>query len=196
MLAALVLAFAATTVKAQDSGWYLEGSVGFNNTKIDVGAPDDAKITSFYILPTINYMLNSNWAIGLGIGYEYAKSNTDGDQIFADDVKRNMFYVAPQVTHIVPLGDKFSYTPGLRIGFGFGKDKIGDAENDITEIEAAISPLSFEFRPVSRWGINFSAGDLSYTYAKTKYDGGGDVKSNSFNFDFNVGATVGFRYYF
>ena len=89
----------------------------------------------------------------------------DYDYIETDVQKTNVFSFAPSVMYVGKIGGKFYYTPEFSIGFGFGNMKVEGSPTkvDVTNYVFGLSPLSFEFRPTLRLGVNLSAGNLSYS---------------------------------
>lgn len=179
VLFTLALAF-AVSANAQNK-WYVEGSVGATN----VSMKDAGSLTTIKIMPSIHYMFNENWAVGLGLGWDYTKDVDKSETPNITD-KTNEFSVAPSLTYFMKLGDKFYYTPELVVSYTRGK------ESKVNTIGAAIAPLSFEFRPTDCIGINFAAGTLGFASEKGKVGNA----LNTLNFDLNSGATVAFRFYF
>lgn len=189
VLFTLALAF-AVSANAQNR-WYVEGSVGADYTKVkDV----DPATTSFNIMPSIHYMFNENWAVGLGLKYGYAKAS---DMLFFGNTLEgtstvNSFGVVPSLTYFMKLGDKFYYTPELSVNYTYTTWKIEGEEAKINTFGAGIAPLSFEFRPTSCIGLNVSAGALEFNSTKVK---DGDTVSN-LGLNLNTNFTFGFRFYF
>ncbi len=115
-----------------------------------------------------------------------------------------MFFIQPGVNYYLNVFDnRFFYTPGLDLGIGFGgqnykTDNTKVKVANITQFSISLQLLSFEFRPVDNFGISFRAGDLTYTFKQEAdpADKSFKTNTNSFNFGLNLGASLGFRYYF
>lgn len=67
---------------------------------------------------------------------------------------------------------------------------------DLFSFYTGLSLLSFEFKPIDRIGITFKTGDLSYQADTYKVDSDNKVTNRSFGLELNLGASVGFNYYF
>ena len=131
------------------------------------------------ITPQFGYFIIDNLELHLGLGYSFTKE--------PDDDKSSTFY-----------------TPGLDLGIGFGaQNYIDDTSKEklygVTNFYVSLSLLSFEYRPVQNFGISFRAGDLTYSLMSYKQTSGNETVKmavNNFNFGINLGASIGFRYYF
>lgn len=66
-IATFVIVLAAIGASAQT---YLGGGFSFSSTDV---SGEDKSITQITLAPEIGYNLNNKWAIGLGVGYTYAK---------------------------------------------------------------------------------------------------------------------------
>lgn len=208
----LLLCFAfvgmTSTLCAQEGGDMLvSGSLSWNSasTKTTVsGTSETAKgARSFEFIPQFHYFVIDKLSVGLGIGYSMYKEpngqfGTDDEQLFD---KTGLFSLQPMVSYYVSLGKKFYYVPRFYIGFGFGKNKSELDSNETSERNASmfrvgLSLLNFEFRPVDRIGIMFNAGSLGYETLTVKEDGDNKLSSRDFSLGLNLGATIGFNYYF
>ena len=68
ILMTMVAVFAAMNMNAQV---YVGGSVGFGSAKMGSGDSE----STYKILPEIGYNLNSEWAIGVALGYQKGTCN-------------------------------------------------------------------------------------------------------------------------
>ena len=132
------------------------------------------------ITPQFGYFIIDNLELHLGLGYSFTKEP------------------------LPIVENKFFYTPGLDLGIGFGaQNYIDDTSKEklygVTNFYVSLSLLSFEYRPVHNFGISFRAGDLTYSLMSYKRTSGNETVKmavNNFNFGINLGASIGFRYYF
>lgn len=170
VLFTLALTFAVTSLNAQNR-WFFDGSVGVGYTKVKDSKAD----YQIRIMPSVNYMFNDNWAVGLGLGYTYTRA-TD----------QSVITVAPRLTYFMKLSDKFYYTPDFSIAYARNIDAKTNA------FGVGFAPLSFEFRPTNCIGITFAAGELSFMSSK-RID---NTNTSDLNFNLNEGVTVGLRFYF
>lgn len=192
----LLLGFLATTLNAQEKKWFLGGTIGveFLDSEIDFeDGESNGRVNTYSIIPSIHRMVSKKFAVGLSVGYTHVN--------YKDyDSKTNLFTFMPSLTYFCHLGSKFYYTPMFGIGAGFGK-QTGVYDVDLYSFYAGVEPLSFEFRPTSRIGVNFSAGELSYSRYKMENDTNDFVESacatsDSFKFRLNDSFKFSFRYYF
>lgn len=198
----------ASTLCAQERGDMLvSGSLSWSssNTKTTVSSTSETTkgSRSFEFIPQFHYFVIDKLSVGLGIGYSLDKdpngrTGSDDEQLFN---KNGLFYFQPMASYYIPLGKKFYYVPRFYVGFGFGKNKSELSSKEVSESDASqfrvgISMLNFEFRPTGRIGIMFNAGDLGYKTTTVKQDGDNKRSDREFSLGLNVGATIGFNYYF
>lgn len=193
VLFTLALAFAAVSVNAQNR-WFVSGSIGADYTKIKDVKP---ATTTFNITPSIHYMFNENWAVGLGLGYGYSKMGVNTGTVAApviSDRTTNSFSVAPSLIYFMRLGDKFYYTPELTINYTNASAKIKGVagKTESNTFGAAIAPLSFEFRPTNCIGLNVSAGTLGFNSDKVK----NGPTTSDLTLNLNTDFRFAFRFYF
>lgn len=157
---------------------------------------------TFSIMPEFHYFICDKFSVGLGMGYSLNKTpNEEGDsedQLFN---KLGLFLVQPVARYYVSLGEKFYFVPRFYFGVGVGKYKqeLGDSKTEDTDVAAfniGLSLLNFEFKPCNKLGIMFNAGDLKYEVSTVKVDSDNKYSARNFNLGLNLGATIGFNYYF
>lgn len=202
-------AMAFTTFAQNGGDMVVSGSLSWNSksTKWKSGGESyvEKGARSFSIVPEFHYFVADKFSIGSGIGYSLTKDpngeyedNEDEDVLFN---KLGLFIFQPVAQYYVSLGDKFYYVPRFYIGFGVGKYKQELGQNQTYDLNASVfniglSLLNFEFKPVDKIGIRFSAGDLDYKSTCIKDDDDAKNISREFGLNLNLGATIGFNYYF
>lgn len=206
IVCALLCILGVTALNAQNQGdMYISGSIGMagNSTKVTaenttVKSPGGFQMS---ITPQFGYFIIDNLELHLGLGYSFTKEPDDDKS----STNTSLFVINPGVNYYLPIVEnKFFYTPGLDLGIGFGaQNYIDDTSKEklygVTNFYVSLSLLSFEYRPVQNFGISFRAGDLTYSLMSYKQTLGNEtVKTavNNFNFGINLGASIGFRYYF
>lgn len=215
----IIAALLPLCVSAQQKGdMYISGSLALNGGNASASATIDGTRTTvknpsafnFQIVPEFGIFVVDRLQVNVGLGYsltrlEPNKHSTDSENFYDFT---NLFVISPGVSYYVPVCDKLYYTPGLSLGVGFGNDKTQLSssvveKNPVTTFGISLSFLEFEFRPCEHLGISLSAGDLNYTYLHTSYKEVDEDKSvkyssntNSVSLGLNLGATVGFKYYF
>lgn len=205
LLLAVAVVFTTSLFAQQKGDVVVSGTFGFqttsNKTKVGSTSIKEKGDRSFQLMPEIRYFFDDNFSAGLGIGYSLLKSpngnGDDGDELFD---KMGLFMLEPHVGYHLELSSKFYYTPRFYVGFGFGKYKSEEgggtsSESNVSTINIGLSVLSFEFKPCEKIGMLFSAGNLEYSMLSEKIDDYKD-KSKSFGLNLNMGATIGFNYYF
>lgn len=157
---------------------------------------------TFSIMPEFHYFVCDKFSVGLGIGYSLNKTPNgkeyNDDQLFD---KLGLFLIQPVARYYISLGEKFYFVPRFYLGVGVGKykEELGESkteDTDVTAFNVGLSLFNFEFKPCNKWGIMFNAGDLKYEVSTVKIDSDNKYSARNFSLGLNLGATVGFNYYF
>ena len=208
-------------VSAQQKGdMYISGSLALSGGSTSASASasvqgikttvKEPSAFSFQIAPEFGIFVLDRLQVNISLGYSLTRSepnkhSTDTENFYDFT---NLFVISPGVKYYVPVCDKLYYTPGLSLGVGFGNENTQISSNisekePLTTFGISLSFLEFEFRPCDCLGISLSAGDLKYAYVHSTYkkvDDGESVKyaanSNSVSLGLNLGAKIGFKYYF
>lgn len=197
-----------TALSAQNQGdMYISGNISMSgSSSTDIAGNTSTKSPEGFSLglaPQFGYFVIDNLEVHLGLNYVFSKyPNTSLDPTGRENT--SMFFIQPGVSYYLNVFDnKFFYTPGIDLGIGFGgtnykTDNSKQKVSSLTRFYMTLNLLSFEFRPVDNFGISFRAGDLTYTFNQTVSATNKEYKTNrnSFNFGLNLGASIGFRYYF
>lgn len=207
LLLCIALVGTGFALHAQDRGDMLvSGTLSWNtsSSKNTVASTSETSkgSRSFEFIPQFHYFVIDRLSVGLGIGYTLDKSpngrTANDEQLFN---KNGMFLLKPMVSYYLPLSEKFYYVPRFYVGLGFGKNKSEINNTEITESDASrfqigLALLNFEFRPAEHIGIMFNAGELGYQTTTIKEDSDNKTSDRNFSLGLNLGATIGFNYYF
>lgn len=218
-LLTLALAGISLALSAQQKGdMYVEGNLGINGGSTTASAKTgsetikatDPSALDFQIAAQYGYFVMDRLEVNLALGYSLSRStpnrHSTTDQNFYDF--DNLFTIAPGVNYYFPLGEKIWYNPGVYVSVGFGNhksqiDNTTSEKQGLTQFGLGLSLISFELRPCDHLGISLKAGDLTYTMLNTKVTetiAGTTVTTsetnNSVRLGLNLGASIGFRYYF
>lgn len=203
---------AAVTVSAQEKGdMYISGTLNLS-TSSNVTTSGNATLkesdgTSFGLSPEFGIFVIDNLEVNVGLGYELTKipngyTTDDGKNLFENS---NLFHIQAGLNYHIRLADKFTYAPGVKflVGFGGAKDQISASEVEQlynnTQFTFSLSMLKFEFRPATHFAMTFEAGSLDFTTdARKRTEDNSTYKytTNSFSWDLNLGARIGFKCYF
>lgn len=207
LLLCIALAGMTTALCAQEQGSMLvSGSLSWNSSSTKATAASTSATEkgsrSFEILPQFHYFVIDRLSVGGAIGYSFTKSpngRTVADEQLFD--KSGLFVIRPMVSYYIMLGEKFFYVPRFYVGVGFGKNKAETSTTEVSEhntsmFQVGLNLLNFEFRPSEHIGIMFNAGSLGYQTSTVKIDSDTKTSSRDFSLGLNVGATIGFNYYF
>lgn len=225
LLFVIAAAAMSLAVSAQNKGdMYVSGSMSISggNSKSSVTAGNSTtdfispNAMNFTFIPEFGYFVMDRLDVHLGLGYSLSREannvgrvNAGTDEDFLFDYT-NLFQIAPGVRYYFTVCDRLYYTPGLDLALGFGNyktqvDKNTTEKSSLTTFGLSLSLARFEFRPCEHLGVTLSAGDLTYLMTRTKAEEavpGGETTvvtrqtDNSVNFGLNLGAEIGFRYYF
>src|SRR5574344_613049 len=172
----MTLVAVALTVSA-NAQWYVGGTVGFASTK---NASVDSK-TTFKIQPEVGYNINTDWAVGVIVGYHKGYCNLmDGIQYTATNMDEKIFTVAPYVRY------KFINFKGGKVftdlGFGYANYKyegnlffVGITPGvsiDITKHISFLTEFGFvgyqsytpkgDGKTSSAWGADFNGNNIKF----------------------------------
>lgn len=161
--------FVVNTAKAQNSGWWLGGKVGYWHDKVDNGSKTD----HFSIAPEFGYDFNAKWSLGASLGYESLSTKLNGHKD-----NNNVFVIAPYARYKyfnsgiltlfvdggfgVAMGDadgfQIGLSPGLAVkitdhfsfltsvGYlGYKKDHFNNSGGEGFGLSLASSDLKFGF---------------------------------------------------
>lgn len=210
IVCALMCIIGSTVMSAQNKGdMYISGSISMygSNTNTTSGSTSVKKPGGFSmdITPQFGFFVIDNLEIHLGLGYSFQKDPDESDPDVKSSTNTNVFVINPGINYYLPIVEgRFFYAPGLDLGIGFGSqnyktETTSEKLYGVTQFYVSLALLSFEYRPVQNFGISFRAGDLTYSLMAYKQTSGNTTVKrtvNNFNFGINLGASLGFRYYF
>lgn len=208
LLAGAVALFGLSNAQIAKGTTYLSGSVGYSQEETNNG---NDKKENFNVLPTVGYFVNTNLAIGLGVGYQTEKNTltkTVGNTFSEDVTKQPAFVVAPFVRKYWTLSDKLYFFGQLAVPMQFGKTKIehneettvgnttvyasSSTEAKYTKIGVTVKP-GLDYFLNKNWSIEATIGEFGYSNYKPK---DGDA-TNNYNFGLNLSSvTFGVKYVF
>jgi hypothetical protein len=197
LLAVSALAF-TTQAQTEKGKIMVGGNVEFNSAKVD-GA--DKSNTTLSLVPSAGYFISDNFALGTGIGYQFAKAYTASTP---NSFKTQAFVVNPFARYYTNITDQFKFFGQLSVPMSFGNTKAstdnGDnyyKTNNNNSVGVALSP-GFAFFPSNKFGIEFSVNGISYNDNRLEDADGNKISGNK---NFNVGANffapkIGVQFYF
>jgi hypothetical protein len=173
LFAAIMIATAAFSAKAQTGSILVYGNVGISTTNNGVsGAP---KSTTTSLNPAVGYQFNDNWTAGLSLGY----SNTN------NNVTVQQFSISPFIRYAKTISPIFSVYGQFQAGYIHTSfDPGGFSSNGFN---AQLFPAVF-INVKNGFGLNFSFGGLQYT---TEKQSNGGPTTNTFGLTFGSGASFG-----
>ncbi|MCX2483008.1 outer membrane beta-barrel protein [Pedobacter sp. MR2016-24] len=205
LLSLIAVAGLAFTTQAQtEKGNFLIGG----NVELNTGKTDGAAKTNinFAVIPSVGYFFSNDFAVGTGIGYEYAKNYSSVDvagTLVGASAQSSAFVVSPFLRGYKSVNDQFKFFAQLSVPMAFGNNKIGDAEGNNmvktgknNQVGVALSP-GFAFFPSKKFGIEFSVNGISYNDYNAEDANGNNVGGNK---NFNIGANffapkIGVQFY-
>ncbi|AYZ12286.1 porin family protein [Chryseobacterium arthrosphaerae] len=221
LLTGAIALFGLSNAQIAKGTTYLSGSVGYSREESDI---KDYKQENFNVLPRIGYFVNTNLAIGLGLGYETEKTTTetsDSHTLTNKLNKKHAFVVEPFVRKYWTLSDKLYIFGQLAVPMRFGKTKDRTSyarisgytyttsetiESKYTEIGVTVKP-GLDYFLNKNWTIEVTIGEFGYNnfkrddsdrivHAGNFKQKDGYTKSN-YNFGLNLASvTFGVKYVF
>ena len=211
--------FAAVALSAQEKGdMYISGTfdVSTGNTVQAQGTTTvkTPGATTFGIAPEFGIFVVDGLEVNVGVGYSLYKQQNNPDAVNIDPTVKplydntNTFGIRAGLNYHVKICDMFYWAPGVKFLLDFGSTTRQASVSETSKLRSntdftfRVSMLKFEFRPGQHFGIAFEAGNLDYTTSTTKtpdpLDNTKETKKriNSFDWELNYGAQIGFKYYF
>lgn len=213
LLAGAVALFGLSNAQIAKGTTYLSGSVGYSQEETNNG---NLKTENFNVLPTVGYFVNTNLAIGLGVGYQTEKTtNTtttyplpNTTTVSENVTKKPAFVVAPFVRKYWTLSEKLYIFGQLAVPMQFGKTETENSSvtttgnttaSTSTSTEAKYTQIGVTVKPGldyflnKNWSIEATIGEFGYNNYKPK---DGDA-TNNYNFGLNLSSvTFGVKYVF
>lgn len=212
LLAGAVALFGLSNAQIAKGTTYLSGSVGYSQVETNNG---NLKTENFNVLPTVGYFVNTNLAIGLGVGYQTEKTTAtttttigNATTVSENVIKQPAFVVAPFVRKYWTLSDKLYIFGQLAVPMQFGKTENENSSvttagnttiSNSTSTEAKYTQIGVTVKPGldyflnKNWSIEATIGEFGYSNYKPK---DGDA-TNNYNFGLNLSSvTFGVKYVF
>jgi hypothetical protein len=206
LLAGAVALFGLSNAQIAKGTTYLSGQVGYSQTENNNTNRTDE---NFKILPTVGYFVNTNLAVGLGVGYQNAntKTTTEGATKVSENKNTTSgIVVAPFVRKYWTIGEKLYIFGQLEVPMVFGQNKhevttteagttvSGSTKNNFTSIGVNVKP-GLDYFLNKNWSIEATIGEFGYNTSKENVDGAKRV--NNYDFGLNLKAvTFGVKYVF
>lgn len=202
LLAGAVALFGLSNAQIAKGTTYLSGQVGYSQTENNNTNKTEE---NYKIVPTVGYFVNTNLAVGLGVGYKNENTKTTSE---AKEVKNTTsgIVVAPFVRKYWTIGEKLYIFGQLEVPMVFGQDKhevtgteagttvSGSTKNNFTSIGVNVKP-GLDYFLNKNWSIEATIGEFGYNTAKANVDGAKRV--NNYDFGLNLKAvTFGVKYVF
>lgn len=216
ILLAVFLLTGMSAMQAQESKFYVGGTLGFtwSKMKTDDGSQSGASVK---VMPEVGYNLSDKWAVGVSLGYSHGYAAFGG--IDFNDLKSIANAVASTAADVANDGlaklNSFRFAPYARYNFWqTGKLKFflegslgyvhvgmtGDALEDRLGENPTLNVVELNIRP----GLSFDAskkitlvakvGSLGFIHGKEKESG---TKLNRFGFDMDTyNILLGMNYNF
>lgn len=210
LLASAVALFGLSNAQIAKGTTYVSGVVGFTQ---DSDNNTDKKESTFAIVPTVGYFVNTNLAIGLGVGYvnnkveETKVTNVTPYLTLTEKGKdiNNAVVVEPFIRKYWTLGEKLYFFGQLSVPMSFGSGKvegtatlvdttpgqpvttentsISQDKNKINSFGVSVKP-GLDYFLNKNWSIEATIGNFGYQ--STKVDVDGAKSTDNFNFGVNL----------
>jgi len=220
LVASAVALFGLSNAQIAKGTVYLSGQANFsqvsdNNT--------DEKTTEVAIVPTVGYFVNTNLAVGLGVGYKHDKASFETTTTPLPNITLtqegknidNSIIVEPFVRKYWTIGEKLYIFGQLSVPMEFGSGKVEGSstvvDNNVTPATTTTTSLSedkakfnsfgvtvkpgLDYFLNKNWTIEATIGEFGYNTRKYDIDGAKSV--DNFNFGLNLSSvTIGVKYVF
>ncbi|PKF75897.1 outer membrane beta-barrel protein [Chryseobacterium sp. PMSZPI] len=192
---------------------YISGEVGYDH-KENNNFNNLRKYDVFKILPTVGYFVDTNLAVGLGVGYKNVVTKFEYENVGISNILEikdtdNAFVVAPFVRKYWTLSDKLYIFGQLQVPLEFGQEKfdvrtagnMGDPilnpearKKNYTSIGVNVKP-GLDYFLSKNWSIEATIGEFGYNTSKVNVDEAKRV--NDYKFGLNLSSvTFGVKYVF
>lgn len=219
IMAALCSIGFAASAQTEKGKSFINGSIGLSNNDSDGrsastgGFGTKSSAHSIAVMPRYGYFVANNWAVGIGLGYQYNKNTTTSQSpyttpsVIIQTARQHTFKVNPFVRKYVDVAEKFKFFGELNAAIGFGKTNDENisfpnggttkTDNKFTTYNASLNP-GFAFFPSKRWAIEFSFPLVGYNKFKPKTTANGSTSSaESFSFaTSSFDPSIGFNFHF
>lgn len=184
-VAALTFASQAQTEKGK---FIVGGGLGFDTESVK---DTDNKSTSFNIMPSAGYFVADNIAVGLGLGYQWSKTEEG-----VDESTTGLFSVAPFGRWYSANGPvRFFGQLSAPMGWGNMKEN-GDKVGNVSSYGVELAP-GIAYFPTSKIGLEFKVRGLYYNSNNIEPTGEAKTTVNTFGLNANsLAPTVGVQFYF
>lgn len=214
LLAGAVALFSFSNAQITKGTTYLSGQVEYRHNESNE-FNNLRKDDVFKILPTAGYFIDTNLAVGLGVGYKSAVTKYKVGDVGVSNILEikdtdNAFVVAPFIRKYWTLSEKLYIFGQLQVPLEFGQSKIeatssgnggdpilyyfGSQKNNYTHIGVNIKP-GLDYFLNKNWSIEATLGEFGYNRYKGDYEGA--VSRNSYKFGLDLSSvTFGVKYVF
>lgn len=191
----IMLVLVAFTINAQteQGKWMVSGATGLQfgsmTTKqvYDGYSDDKAKTSIFSLMPSINYFVMDNLAVGLGLNYSSSTVKYDGDK---DTTSSTMFI--PNAVYFFPVDGNVK--PFAQIGAGYAsmvEEYSGSGYSGEEKYAGFVYNLGGGVAYFVQENVSFNFG-LSYTGGSLEHDTDSNYEIEQSNFAANIGISVFF----
>ncbi|MCW3168984.1 porin family protein [Chryseobacterium sp. 09-1422] len=212
LIASAVALFGLSNAQIAKGTVYLSGSVGYSQEETNNG---NLKTENFNVLPTAGFFVASNFAVGLGVGYQTEKTTAVSTTTIGNVTTVNSsvekypaFVVAPFARKYWTLSDKLYFFGQLAVPMQFGKAESEvssvstngtttvststSAESKYTQVGVTVKP-GLDYFLNKNWTIEATIGEFGYNNFKPKE---GDA-TNNYSFGLNLANVgIGVKYVF
>ncbi|WBV60727.1 outer membrane beta-barrel protein [Chryseobacterium camelliae] len=214
LLASAIALFGLSNAQIAKGTAYLSGQVNYAQEENN---NNDTKVESFRVIPTAGFFVNTNLAVGLGLGYANDKitttttSNVAGGTLTVENKgTQSAFVVAPFVRKYWTLADKLYIFGQLEVPMAFGEYKEEGTETFVAGSTTTVNSTSDKTKFTSigvnvkpgldyflnkNWSIEATIGEFGYNTYKEDVDGAKSI--NNYKFGLNLSSvTFGVKYVF
>jgi hypothetical protein len=203
-LIAMILLPMIATAQEFNGKKIIEGNLSYNITTdefVDYNGTSETKTQYLTINPKMGWFITNSSVLGMGIGFEYNKTDREG--YFSYKNKEQIFSFAPYFRNYQKITAKLYYTTTINLSLGFGKTNIDDSyKANITNISLFIQP-GLSYFIAEKWALKANFGSIYYSNDRIKITEGlspnedSTLKDETAGISFNMDSfSLGLGYYF
>lgn len=184
----------------EEGSWSLGGLVsigGGNREDVDMDPYQNSNSFGFILRPEVGYFISDNFALGLSIGYSYARTKYDGEELRDKSIRHGVMF-SPYVRKFIPISPKLAFALMGSLNYRYDQYKnIGDRNLDKTEINTYGVNLrpGFSYLLSNRLTLDATIGNVYYSYMSQHDNGREDFSRSNYGLDLSSNIFLGIRYY-
>ena len=195
LVASAIALFGLSNAQIAKGTTYITGQVGYEGTTNNNNNESEG---TFSIVPNVGYFVDTNVAVGLGIGYTNTTAKATIGNVEAKDIV-SAFVVEPYARKYWNLGEKLYIFGQLSVPMAFGtykEEKAGQEiyKTNVNSYGVVVAP-GLDYFINKNWSIEATIGKFGYQSTKVDVEGAKNIENYGFGLDLN-NIKFGVKYIF